>query len=110
VTYLLDTNAISELMRADLRVEKWIAGLDERDRILTCTIVRGEIFFGISRLPAVRRREELEQTGRQFSRCILYEPVDFYATIKLARQSQGLALDENDLCGPGEPGPGFRTH
>jgi predicted nucleic acid-binding protein len=51
VTFLLDTNIISDLMRADQRIERWMAGLDEGDRIVTCTIVRGEILFGISRLP-----------------------------------------------------------
>ena len=64
--YLLDTNAISELMRADTRVEHWIAGLSESDRVVTCTVVRGEILFGISRLPQGKRRAELEQLGTNF--------------------------------------------
>lgn len=102
MTFLLGTNAISELMRADTRVEKWMAGLNEGDRIVTCTIVRGEILYGISRLPEGRRRAELEQMGRQFLDAFQCEPIperagDFYATIKLARYSRGLALDENDL-------------
>jgi predicted nucleic acid-binding protein len=102
VTYLLDTNAVSELMRSDPRVEKWLASLNDLDRVITCTIVRGEILFGISRLPAGKRRAELEETSRQFLDAFLCEPVperagDFYASIKLARQTQGLALDENDL-------------
>ena len=42
------------------------------------------------------------ETGNQFLEAFLCEPVperagDFYASLKLARQSQGLALDENDL-------------
>jgi predicted nucleic acid-binding protein len=102
VTFLLDTNAISELMRADTRLEKWMADLNEGDRIVTCTIVRGEILFGISRLPEGKRRVELEQVGHQFLAVFQCEPVpqragDFYAAIKLARSSRGLALDENDL-------------
>lgn len=102
MTYLLDTNAISDLMRAAPQVESWMAGLDSRDRIVTCAIVRGEILFGISRLPEGRRRAELEQTGHQFLTAFHCEPVperagDFYAAIKLARQRRGLALDENDL-------------
>jgi len=64
--------------------------------------VRGEILFGISRLPQGRRRAELEQMGREFLDAFHCEPIpesagDFYAAIKLARQGQGLALDENDL-------------
>lgn len=92
MTYLLDTNAISELMRADPRVEKWMFGLNEADRIVTSPIVRGEILFGISRLPVGRRRSELEQAGNQFLNAFHCEPIpeiagDFYAAIKLTRQS-----------------------
>ena len=102
VTYLLDTNAISDLMRAAQAIENWMAGLDRGDRVVTCTIARGEILFGIARLPAGRRRTELEETGRQFLAVFRCEPVperagDFYAAVKLARQQRGLTLDENDL-------------
>ena len=102
VIYLLDTNAISDLMRAAPRIENWMAGLDQGDRVVTCTIVRGEVLFGIARLPEGRRRAELEETGRQFLAVLRCEPVperagDFYAAVKLARQQRGLALDENDL-------------
>jgi len=102
VTYLLDTNAISHLMRADPRIEGWMAGLHPQDRVVTCVIVRGEILFGISRLPEGRRKTELEQAGRQFLAAFPCEPVleragDFYAAIKLARHRHGLTLDENEL-------------
>ena len=102
MTYLLDTNAISDLMRASQRIEDWMAKLNQGDRVVTCTIVRGELLFGIARLPAGRRRAELEQTGHQFLSVFHCEAVpqdaaDFYATVKLARQRSGLALDENDL-------------
>jgi predicted nucleic acid-binding protein len=102
VTYLLDTNVISDLMRAVPRVEDWMAGLDRGDRIVTCTIIRGELLFGIARLPEGKRRVELEETGSQFLAAFHCEPVperagDFYASVKLTRQQRGLALDENDL-------------
>ncbi len=102
MTYLLDANAISDLMRAAPRIENWMAGLAHSDRVVTCTIVRGEILFGIARLPPGRRRTELEETGRQFLAAVRCEPIperagDFYATVKLARQQRGLTLDENDL-------------
>jgi predicted nucleic acid-binding protein len=87
VTFLLDTNAISELMRADTRVEKWMAGLNEENRIVTCTIVRGEILFGISRLPEGRRRAELEQMGRQFLDAFQCEPIPEKAAISTLRSS-----------------------
>jgi predicted nucleic acid-binding protein len=72
------------------------------DWIVTCTIVRGEILFGISRLPNGRRRTELEQAGLEFLRAFHCEPIperaaDNYAGIKSDRQKRGLSLDENDL-------------
>jgi len=102
VTYLLDTNAIGDLMRAAPQIETWMAGLDQADRVVTCVIVRGEILFGIARLPRGKRRTDLEETGHRFLDAVPCEPVperagDFYATVKLARQQHGLPLDENDL-------------
>jgi hypothetical protein len=41
VTYLLDTNAISDLMRAAARIETWIAGLDQGDRVV-CQVPLGK--------------------------------------------------------------------
>ena len=102
MTYLPDTNAIGDLMRAAPRIEAWMAGLAQSDRVVTCTIVRGEILFGIARLPIGRRRAELEETGHQFLAAFRCEPIperaaDVYATLKFTRQQRGLALDENDL-------------
>jgi predicted nucleic acid-binding protein len=102
VTYLLDTNAISDLMRAKPQIEDWISSLDSRDRLVTCVIVHGEIIFGISRLPDGKRRQELEETAGKFLESFPCEPVpanagDIYAAVKLFRQRLGLSLDENDL-------------
>ena len=102
MTYLLDTNAISDFMRAAPTIENWMAGLEPGDRVVTCTIVRGELLFGIAQLPEGKRRAELEETGHQFLAVFPCKPVperagDLYATIKVARQQRGLALDENDL-------------
>jgi len=101
VTYLLDTNAISDLMRAVPQIENWMDGLDQSNRVVTCAIVRGEILLGIAKLPQGTRRTELERTGRQFLDALRCEPVperagDFYSSVKLARQQRGLAMDEND--------------
>jgi predicted nucleic acid-binding protein len=79
-----------------------MASLDDDDRVVICTIVRGEVLFGIARLPVGRRRAELEETGQQFLDAFRCEPVperagDFYAVVKLVRQKRGLVLDENDL-------------
>ena len=83
-------------------MEAWLEGLDSNDRVITCIIVRGEILFGISRLPEGKRREELRQTALSFLDTFHCEPIpegaaQSYATVKLQRQQLGLSLDENDL-------------
>ncbi len=96
------TSAVSDLMRADPRIENWIAGLDSADRVVTRTIVKGEILFVISRLPPGRRRTELEETGHRFLFSLRCESVperaaSIYADLKRTRQRRGISLDENDL-------------
>lgn len=100
--YLLDTNAISDLMRSAPRIEQWMEQLDSSDQVITCTIVRGEILFGIARLPEGKRRTELEDVVHSFLASFRCEPIppqaaEPYAAVKLARQRRGLSLDENDL-------------
>jgi predicted nucleic acid-binding protein len=65
-------------------------------------VFRGEIQFGISRLGEGKRRAALEAAAHRLFDTVACEPVpeptgDHYAAIKLARQRQGLSLDENDL-------------
>jgi tRNA(fMet)-specific endonuclease VapC len=100
--FLLDTSTFSELMRAEPDIVIWLASLPDEDRVVICPVVRGEIQFGISRLAEGKRRAALEAVARRLSASVACEPVpetagDRYAAIKLARQRQGLSLDENDL-------------
>jgi tRNA(fMet)-specific endonuclease VapC len=102
VDFLLDTNGFSDLMRADPQVEARLAALPASDRVVICTVVRGEILFGIQRLPPGRRRRGLGAKAASLFAVIPCEPVpeaagDLYATLKLDRQRLGLGLDENDL-------------
>lgn len=102
MTYLLDTNAFSDLMREHPAFDKCLASLTKNDLITICPIVRGEILFGLEKLEAGRRRQELEAKADKLFAVIKCEPVsetaaNHYARIKIARQKKGLALDENDL-------------
>ena len=102
MVFLLDSNAFSDLMRKDARIEARLAALGPNDKVVICPIVRGEILYGISRLPQGRRRENLTRQATSLFATIACEPVpeaaaDTYAQIKLARKRQGLSLDENDL-------------
>ena len=74
----------------------------QTDRVVICTVVPGEICYGIEQLPPSKRRQDLEgQAGPLFA-VIPCESVpeaagDHYAKIKLTRRQKGLVLDENDL-------------
>ncbi len=59
-TYLLDTNAFSDLMREHPALDTRLVGLNEENAVIICTIVRGEILYGLERLVPGRRRQELE--------------------------------------------------
>ena len=64
--YLLDTNVMSGLMRADARLASWLSSVGADDRVVICAITRGEILFGLEMLAQGRRRTELEGKARQF--------------------------------------------
>lgn len=101
-TYLLDTNVISGLIRADLQLENWLSTLPEDSKVATCTIVRGEILFGIARLSEGKRRNDLRAKVGFLFDALPCEPVpqpagDYYAALKLERRRSGFTLDENDL-------------
>jgi predicted nucleic acid-binding protein len=79
-----------------------MSSLGSGDQVVTCTIVRGEILFGIAKLPEGRRRAELEEIGTRFLSAFRCEPIPeqaaaFYADLKVTRRQNGLSLDENDL-------------
>ena len=80
----------------------WLASLGRDDQLVTCSIARGEILFGIERLAAGRRRTELAAKAASVFCALPCEPVpaaagDVYAAVKSDQQRRGLSLDENDL-------------
>lgn len=89
-------------MREDPRISSWLAARHSDDRIITCAIVRGEILFGLERLPSGQRRAVLEAKARNVFASLPCESIpafagDLYARLKVAQQRLGLSLDENDL-------------
>lgn len=58
--YLLDTTTFSFLMRDDAKVRPQISALSAGDRVSDCSIVRGEILYGIERVAMSKRRRDLE--------------------------------------------------
>ena len=100
--YLLDTSTCSLLMQGNSRVKGRLDSLTESDYHFTCPIVKGEIFFGIVRLPDGKRRQDLEQRANELFATVPCDPIprgvgDVYAQIKAAAEKQGTSLGECDL-------------
>ncbi len=89
-------------MKDNPKVKEHLNSLGESDYLFTCPIVKGEILFGIARLPAGKRRQDLEQKANELFATVPCDPIpedvgDGYAKIKIAAQQQGTPLDECDL-------------
>ncbi len=100
--YILDSNAFSDLMREHPKVVERLEALTSSDRVAICSIVRGEIAYGIARLPAGKKRSALESKALHLFAVFETLPVpaeagDVYARVKIEREQAGLTLDENDL-------------
>ena len=68
MVYLLDTDAVSDLMQPNAAVDARLAALAASDRAVICPIVRGEIFFyGVERLPAGKRKDNFRNRPIAFS-------------------------------------------
>ena len=80
----------------------WLSSIGVDDRVVICTIARGEILFGLERLAPGRRRTELEGKAGKLFAILPCEPIpagagDRYAKAKVSQQRRGFPLDENDL-------------
>ena len=100
--YLLDTSTCSWLMKDDPRVKGRLDSLTGSDYHFICSIVKGEILFGIGRLPDGKRKKDLEQRAHQLFADVQCDPMpenvsDTYAQIKVAAEKQGTPLGECDL-------------
>jgi predicted nucleic acid-binding protein len=86
VTYLLDTNAISDLMRAVPRIEHWY-----RNRLICSSALRAGHARPLHRTVVGARH------ASPVAPCAPRGGGRNHSVVKLARQQRGLALDENDL-------------
>jgi len=97
---LLDTNAVSDLMRDHPQLKSRIA--KHPDPVVTSVIALGEIRHGLNRLPAGKKRNDLEARAQTTLALLTIEPVlepiaDTYGRLKASLESQGLNLNDNDL-------------
>jgi tRNA(fMet)-specific endonuclease VapC len=100
--YLLDTTTFSELMRDHPKVASRITALVPAERVCICTIVRGEILYGLEQLPTGRRQAELSARAAGLFPTLRCESIpesaaDQFAKLKRSLEKKGLALGENDL-------------
>jgi tRNA(fMet)-specific endonuclease VapC len=98
--YLLDTNTVSAVMADHPRVKARLAR--QPGQVVTCAIVRGEIRYGLDRLPAGKRRANLETKTSTVFAALPVEAVipaarDIYGTIRWSLERQGYNLSDNDL-------------
>jgi predicted nucleic acid-binding protein len=102
-TYLLDTNAISDLMYNHPLVAVRVAALrSPADAVITCTMVVGEILFGIEQLPLGKRRNDVQRRADGVLPGILCAGVEraaapHYARLRHAAKLGGVGINENDL-------------
>jgi predicted nucleic acid-binding protein len=97
---LLDTNAVSDLMRDHAQVKSRVS--NHPGPVVTSVVVVGEIRYGLSRLPAGKKRNGLEARAQGILAAFPVEPVtepiaDAYGRLKASLESQGLNLNDNDV-------------
>jgi len=100
--FLLDSTTFSFLMERRPEVVAHLGSVGPADRVAVCTIVRGEVLYGLERMPPGRRRRENERAAAELFEVLpcdeLSEAVaDVYARIKYDAERAGTQLGENDL-------------
>ena len=102
MVFLLDTNAVSDWMKGTPSIRIWATSLDRGDQLITCTIVRGEVLFGIGRMAPGKRQGDLRNRAALFFESVPCESLpegvaDAYAALRVGQQRLGRNLDDNDL-------------
>ena len=101
---IVDTDVFSELMRsAPLpQVDAWFASQDEADLFVTA-VTLAEVFYGIDRLPAGRRKETIRVTAEERFAAFVGKVLCFdevaartYGDIASGRERAGLPIGTMD--------------
>jgi len=103
--FLLDTNVLSELMRASPapQVLDWFAG-HSANQMHTSAVTHAEVLAGIALLPVGKRRDAIARAASQifeedfFGRCLDFGglAVGHYAVARAQRQRAGRPIDTAD--------------
>jgi tRNA(fMet)-specific endonuclease VapC len=100
--YVLDTNTVSAVMKADLAVLKRLRASNRRDVLLPQPVI-AEIAYGIARLPKSRRRTLLEERfgtiAATFERLEWTDAVSTtFGEIKAQLERKGRPLEDFDIA------------
>ena len=101
--YVFDTNVVSEMMKASVAssVRAWVSAVP-RDKLFTTAITSAEIFAGIARLPAGRRRDGLQSSAETVfrqsfaGRVLPFDEARAFASVTAGRRAVGRPIDEFD--------------
>lgn len=101
-TYLLDTTTFSLVIKEHPKVRAKSVSLAGTDRIVICSIVLGEILYGLELMPVGRKRQAPATKvagllARLSCESVPEEAENHYARIKRVTERRGTRLDENDL-------------
>jgi tRNA(fMet)-specific endonuclease VapC len=102
VKYVLDTNAVSALMRGEASVVAALKGKDKQ-AVAVPQPVMAEIAYGIERLPRSRRKERLRERFALIREEMMRIPwddevSDRFGTAKAALERAGTRLEDFDLA------------
>jgi len=100
--YLLDTNAVSALMRGDPRVIARLQAVPKQD-VAVAQPVLAELAYGIARLPRSRRKERLTRRlgliRDELTRAVWSDEVsDHFGAIKAALERRGQRIEDLDVA------------
>ena len=73
--YLLDTTVFSYMLKQNAKVLTRIASLSTADRLAICSIVRGEVLYGLERLPHGKKKQDLGAKVTELFRALHCEPI-----------------------------------
>jgi tRNA(fMet)-specific endonuclease VapC len=101
-SFLLDSTTFSFLMERRAEAVARMASLGADDRVSICTVVRGEILYGLERMPPGRRKRQNERAAAELFQVIPCDSLpeataDVYARVKYEAEREGTSVGENDL-------------
>jgi len=102
VRYVLDTNAVSALMKGEPRIVERLRAASRGDVALPQPVI-AEIAYGIERLPPSRRRDALQErfdlVRTELARAPWTDAVsEHFGVVKAALERQGQRLEDFDAA------------